>query len=65
MTNDEGKKRNCESAKRRVILICRFFNSPLSALTQGCIVVMRHIRLCIISLLATLPLAVQASPQPL
>lgn len=26
---------------------------------------MRHIRLCIISLLATLPLAVQASPQPL
>ncbi|MFB1060067.1 hypothetical protein ACEQ9C_17250, partial [Klebsiella pneumoniae] len=39
--------------------------SPLSALTQGCIVVMRFIRLCIISLLATLPLAVHASPQPL
>ncbi|MDS7621319.1 hypothetical protein ACWYRO_29560, partial [Klebsiella pneumoniae] len=31
--------------------------SPLSAFTQGCIVVMRYIRLCIISLLATLPLA--------
>ncbi|MCT9837412.1 hypothetical protein, partial [Escherichia coli] len=29
--------------------------SPLSAFTQGCIVVMRYIRLCIISLLATLP----------
>ena len=28
-------------------------------------VVMRYIRLCIISLLATLPLAVHASPQPL
>ncbi|HBR7598904.1 TPA: class A beta-lactamase LEN-27, partial [Klebsiella pneumoniae] len=27
--------------------------------------VMRYIRLCIISLLATLPLAVHASPQPL
>lgn len=26
---------------------------------------MRYIRLCIISLLATLPLAVHASPQPL
>ncbi|MWP45470.1 hypothetical protein GQS68_26875, partial [Klebsiella pneumoniae] len=39
--------------------------SPLSAFTQGCIVVMRYIRLCIISLLATLPLAVHASPQPL
>ncbi|WP_227525856.1 hypothetical protein, partial [Klebsiella pneumoniae] len=38
--------------------------SPLSAFTQGCIVVMRYIRLCIISLLATLPLAVHASPQP-
>ena len=35
------------------------------ALIQGSIAVMRYVRLCLISLIAALPLAVFASPQPL